>query len=94
MSLSSISADRCSMSQIHSETDRNNSNPRDHKSFNTQLFRQRTMRVLIVDDENYNIEALKIILKYHCNIDSETICDKAFDGKQALEAVRANIEKN
>ena len=50
------------------------------------------MRVLIVDDENYNIEALKIILKYHCNIDSETICDKAFDGKQALEAVRANIE--
>lgn len=58
------------------------------------LFKQRTQKILIVDDEHYNIDAMKIILKYHCNIDSESICDKVFDGKQALEAVQRNVENN
>ena len=34
------------------------------------------------------------MLKYHCNVDSYSICDHAFDGKQALEAVQRNVEKN
>ena len=52
------------------------------------------MKILLVDDEQYNIEALKIILKYHCNVDSDSICDSVFDGKQALEAVQRNVESN
>ena len=51
-------------------------------------------RILIVDDEQFNIDALKIILRYHCNIDSESVCDSAFDGKQALDAVKNNVDKN
>ena len=49
---------------------------------------------MIVDDENFNIEALKIILKYHCKLATEEICDSAFDGKEALQAVKNNVEKN
>ena len=52
------------------------------------------MKILLVDDEQYNIDALKIILKYHCNVDSDSICDSVFDGKQALEAVQRNVESN
>ena len=45
------------------------------KSFDVKLFKERVMKILIVDDEQYNIDALKIILKYHCSIDSDSICD-------------------
>ena len=59
-----------------------------------KLFRERSLKILLVDDEQYNIDALKIILKYHCNVDSDSICDSVFDGKQALEAVQRNVELN
>ena len=61
--------------------------------FDIQLFKKRSLKILIVDDEQYNIDALKIILKYHCNVDSDSICDTAFDGKQALEAVQKNVDQ-
>jgi hypothetical protein len=34
-------------------------------------------KILIVDDQNFNIEALKIILKYKLNIDSSIYCEYA-----------------
>ena len=40
------------------------------RNFDINLFKQRTKKILLVDDEQYNIDALKIILRYHCNIDS------------------------
>lgn len=36
--------------------------------------------ILIVDDIGFNIESLKIILKYSAKIDVEQICTKAFNG--------------
>ena len=55
---------------------------------------RREQRILIVDDEQFNIDALKIILKYHCNIATDEICDSAFDGREALQAVKKNVENN
>jgi len=38
-------------------------------------------RILIVDDQQFNIEAIIIILKYGLGIDAENICDYCFNGK-------------
>jgi len=38
-------------------------------------------RILIVDDQQFNIEAIIIILKYGLGIDSEKYCDFCFNGK-------------
>ena len=48
-------------------------------------------RILIVDDVHYNIEALEIILEVVTKIDSKNICDKAFNGAQALEIIKNDI---
>ena len=46
-------------------------------------------RILIVDDQGFNIDAIMVILKYSVRvIDVKKICDKAFDGKQALDLVK------
>ena len=46
-------------------------------------------RILLVDDQGFNIDAIKIILKYTIKVkDSDQICDTAFDGKQALDMVK------
>ena len=37
-------------------------------------------RVLLVDDEPYNIDALKIILRYFTEINPDQICDVAYNG--------------
>ena len=52
------------------------------------------MRILLVDDEQFNIDAFKIILKHHCKIDIEHICDIAWNGEEALKMVKSNVEKN
>ena len=44
-------------------------------------------RILIVDDQQFNIEALIIILKYGLGIDTDSVCDFCFNGKQALERI-------
>ena len=48
---------------------------------------------MIVDDENFNIEAVKIMLQYSLKVDI-SICDTAMNGEEALEALKANVEKN
>ena len=52
------------------------------------------MRILLVDDEQFNIEALKIILKHHCNIETDEICDDACNGEEALQMVKNNVQQN
>ena len=32
-------------------------------------------KILLVDDEDYNLTALKIILKYHVKLDVDKLCD-------------------
>ena len=52
------------------------------------------MRILLVDDEQFNIEAFKIILKHHCHIDTDQVCDIAWNGEEALQVVKNNVAKN
>ena len=50
---------------------------------------------MIVDDQSYNIDALFMILKYAIQVkDIKKVVDSAFDGKQALDFVIKNVEKN
>lgn len=52
-------------------------------------------RILIVDDQGFNIDAVQVILKYSIKmIDVKKICDKAFNGQQALDLVNKSIRKN
>ena len=52
-------------------------------------------RILIVDDQEYNIEALKTILEYSVGLkDINQRADKAFDGQIALNMVKENVQKN
>ena len=51
-------------------------------------------RILIVDDQEYNIQAIKIILQYSLGLNTEDLIDKANDGLQALELVKKNLEEN
>ena len=44
-------------------------------------------RILIVDDQSFNLEALKIILKYCVKIDADIFCKCALSGQQALQLV-------
>jgi CheY-like chemotaxis protein len=43
-----------------------------------------------VDDQSFNIVALKIILKHKLGLNSTLYCEMALSGKQALEMVKAN----
>jgi len=50
---------------------------------------------MIVDDQPYNIMALKTILQYSVGIkDIERLSVKAFDGQQAFEMVVENVKEN
>ena len=51
-------------------------------------------KILIVDDQSFNIEAVLIILKYSVGLDSQSICDKAFNGQEALQMVIDNVNLN
>ena len=48
-------------------------------------------KILIVDDEDYNRAALKIILRYHCSMDISQLCDEAENGQEALQAVENQV---
>lgn len=41
-------------------------------------------RILIVDDQSFNVDALKIILKYKIGIETDIFCDSASDGFEAI----------
>ena len=41
---------------------------------------KKSAKILLVDDEDYNLTALKIILKYHIRLDIENLCDEAANG--------------
>jgi CheY-like chemotaxis protein len=52
-------------------------------------FRKR--KILLVDDQAYNIDALLIILKRKLGLNPSEMCSVAFNGKQALEKVKENM---
>jgi len=52
-------------------------------------------KIMIVDDQPYNIMALKTILKYSVGIkDIERLSVQAFDGQQAYDMVVENVKEN
>ena len=50
-------------------------------------------KILIVDDQKFNIDALLIILEYFVKVDT-SVCDSALSGQSAFEKVEANVIKN
>ena len=51
-------------------------------------------KILLVDDEDYNLTALKIILRYHIKLDVEKFCEEAVNGQEALNAVQNSVIKS
>jgi CheY-like chemotaxis protein len=49
-------------------------------------------KILIVDDQSFNIDALMIILKYKIGLNSKFYCETALSGKQAIEIVTKDIQ--
>jgi len=56
--------------------------------------RKNQRKILIVDDQIFNINALKIIIQHSLKIDMSKICVKATSGKTALNHIQANIDQN
>jgi CheY-like chemotaxis protein len=49
-------------------------------------------RILIVDDEIFNIEAIKIILEFAFNIKYvDAVCDFTLNGQEAVDLVKSNV---
>ena len=44
-------------------------------------------KILIVDDQIYNIDALRIILEMVIRVDVDLVCEKALNGEEALHIV-------
>ena len=51
-------------------------------------------KILIVDDEIFNIDALLIILGMVLKIDVDTVCERANSGEDALKKVMDNVSNN
>lgn len=52
-------------------------------------------RIMIVDDQGFNIDALLIILQYSIKLkDSKEICDCRYDGKQALDLIMKDVKQH
>lgn len=52
---------------------------------------ERERKILIVDDQSSNIEAMKILLKYRVGLDTDTYCVTALSGMQALDIINKDI---
>ena len=48
-------------------------------------------KILIVDDQSFNIEAMMVILKYSVGIEDSQILVPAFNGKEALEKIMDDV---
>ena len=61
---------------------------------NQKKIERNIQKILIVDDEDYNIDALKILLKYSAKVDVDLVCDSATNGSEALKKVEENVGNN
>ena len=51
-------------------------------------------KILIVEDELFNIHALKIILKYKVGFDSDKLVDSAKNGIEAIDVIKKDLAFN
>lgn len=63
----------------------------DYKRYMKEISKKK--RILIVDDQSFNVDALKIILKYKIGIETDIFCDSASDGFEAIQKVINDVEK-
>lgn len=61
------------------------------RNSNTNMFTS-AYKILIVDDQGFNIDAMKIILKYSVGLDVEKFCEQSLTGKGCLEMIKNDIE--
>ena len=59
---------------------------------NRNKMREKAKRILIVDDQIFNIQAAKAILEHKLSISTE-ICDFALNGIQAYELIQEDVKK-
>lgn len=50
-------------------------------------------KILIVDDQSFNIQALKVILKFKVGIDVDKTCDSSFDGYGAIKLIEEDVSE-
>jgi len=50
-----------------------------------------TMKILIVDDQSFNIDAIVIIMNSLYGMDTEKLCSFAYNGKEALLKVKQSV---
>ena len=50
--------------------------------------------ILLVDDQEFNLDAIEIILKYRLNLDIKTTCVRANSGQQAFDIIKEDAEQN
>ena len=51
-------------------------------------------KILLVDDEIFNLSSLMMVLKYKLQIDVDSICVQALSGEQALEIIKKDVLEN
>jgi ornithine carbamoyltransferase len=51
----------------------------------------RDFKILIVDDQSFNIQALLIILKYRIGLDTSKLCETALSGEIAFKMIKEDI---
>jgi hypothetical protein len=50
-------------------------------------------KILIVDDQSFNIDALFVILKYKIGINTTTVCDYCMDGLEAIKIIQKDVNE-
>ena len=56
--------------------------------------KQRLQKILIVDDEAYNINALIILFEIILKIDIQATCERATSGPEAIQKVKDDLRSN
>ena len=61
---------------------------------NVENIRKRLQKILIVDDEEYNINAIFILLEIILKINIESTCERAISGLEAIQKIKDDIVMN
>ena len=49
-------------------------------------------KILLVDDQEFNLNALEIMLKYKLKMNTDKICVKAASGKEAVDVIKDDLK--
>ena len=49
--------------------------------------------ILMVDDQDFNLNAMEIILQYKLKVNIGTTCVRALGGKEALQIIKEDVKQ-